>query len=59
MVLIYVNNLCNTVLTTNKERTSKEQVTFFKKNYLALIRNKYSAKIFYQANCGFFCPTIR
>ena len=34
-------NKTYTVLTTNKERTNKEQITFFKKIYWLLIRNKY------------------
>ena len=46
-------NKTYTVLTTNKERTNKEQITFFKKIYWALIRNKFLERIFYQANCRF------
>ena len=53
VILYVVIKNCITVLTTNKERTNKEQITFFKKIYWALISNKFLEKIFYQANCRF------
>ena len=36
----------NTVLRTNKGRTNKGQITFFKKIYSELIRDKYFGKNF-------------
>ena len=35
-------------------RTNKGQITFFRKIYWALIRDKYFGKNFYQAKCRFF-----
>ena len=40
-----------TVVRTNKGRTNKGQITFFRKIYWALIRDKYFGKNFYQAKC--------